>query len=85
MQATEKTIRRFFVDNAWLEKEGELHEMDSLLENGVIDSVAMIELVGFIEETYGIHVPDEDLMPEHFDTLAAIVAYIEKQKQVVER
>jgi acyl carrier protein len=83
MQSTEKTIRQFFIDNAWLGKEGELHETDSLLENGIIDSVAMIELVGFIEETYGIHVPDEDLMPEYFDTLASIVEYIEKQKQAI--
>ena len=83
MHATEKTIRQFFIDNAWLEKNGEFHETDSLLENGVIDSVAMIELVSFIEETYGVHVPDEDLMPEHFETLESIVSYIEKKKQVV--
>ena len=83
MHATEKTIRQFFIDNAWLEKNGELHETDSLLENGVIDSVAMIELVSFIEETYEVHVPDEDLMPEYFETLASIVSYIEKKKQVV--
>jgi acyl carrier protein len=83
MHTTEKTIRQFFIDNAWLEKNGELHDTDSLLENGVIDSVSMIELVGFIEETYGVHIPDEDLMPEHFETLEAIVSYIEKRKQVV--
>jgi acyl carrier protein len=83
MHATEKTIRQFFIDNSWLEKNGELHETDSLLESGVIDSVAMIDLVSFIEETYGIHVPDEDLMPEYFETLASIVSYIEKKKQVV--
>jgi acyl carrier protein len=83
MHATEKTIRQFFIDNAWLEKNGELRETDSLLENGVIDSVAMIELVSFIEETYGIHIPDEDLMPEHFETLESIVSYIERKKQVV--
>jgi acyl carrier protein len=83
MHATEKTIRQFFIGNAWLEKNGELRETDSLLENGVIDSVAMIELVSFIEETYGIHIPDEDLMPEHFETLESIVSYIERKKQVV--
>ena len=85
MPAMEKTIRQFFIDNAWLEKDRELGKTDSLLENGVIDSVAMIELIGFIERNYGVHIPDEDLMPEYFDTLASIVAYIEQKKQAVGR
>ncbi len=77
------TLRQFFMDNAWLDKDEALGEHDSLLEKGVIDSVAMMELIDFLEETYGIDIPDDDLMPDNFDTLAAIVAYVTRKQQVV--
>jgi acyl carrier protein len=49
---------------------------DSLLESGTIDSVGVMQLVAFLEQTYGITVQDDDLMPEHFDTLRAIGAFV---------
>jgi acyl carrier protein len=83
MHTTEETIRRFLIDNAWLEKDKALLRHDSLLEQGVIDSMAMLELVNFLEGLYDIEIPDDDLMPENFDSLASIVAYVDKKRQVV--
>jgi acyl carrier protein len=71
-----QTIRRFLTERAWLTDDAEVSESDSLLEKGVIDSVAMVELVSFIEQTFAIRIHDEELMPEHFDSLAAIGAFI---------
>ena len=51
---------------------------DSLLESGTIDSVGVMQLVAFLERTYGITVGEDDLMPENFDTLAAIAAFVER-------
>ena len=48
----------------------------SLLESGVIDSAAMVELLAFLESTYGIAIDEDDLMPENFDSVNAIVAYV---------
>jgi acyl carrier protein len=48
-----------------------------LLENGVLDSVAMMELIVWIEETFKIAIDAEDLTPENFATLDAIDRYIE--------
>ena len=49
---------------------------DSLLETGTLDSVGVMQLVAFLETTYGIKVEDDDLMPENFDTLAAISSFV---------
>ncbi len=76
----QETIRKFFIDHAWLQAEEELLDTESLLDRGVIDSMAMVELTAFISLTYAFEIEDEDLMPENFDSLAAIAAYIEKKK-----
>ncbi len=49
----------------------------SLLESGLLDSVAMMELVVWCEEHFGITIDTDDLTPENFSTLEAISAYVE--------
>jgi acyl carrier protein len=56
-----------------------LNEKESLLETGVIDSTGVLELIAFIEETYGIKVEDEEIIPENLDTILDITYFI-KQK-----
>ena len=56
-----------------------LTNTDSLLENGIIDSVKMLELIAFLEQQYNITVDDDDLYPENFDTLAAIENYVKRR------
>jgi acyl carrier protein len=48
----------------------------SLLETGVLDSLSLLRLVVFIQEQFGIVVDDVDLVPENFDTVDAICAYL---------
>ncbi len=48
----------------------------SLLETGVLDSLSLLRLIVFIQERFGIAVDDVDLVPEHFDTVDAICAYL---------
>ena len=57
-----------------------LSESDSLLEKGIIDSTGVLELIAFIEETYGIKVQDEELIPENLDSIANVVDFIERKK-----
>lgn len=52
----------------------------SLVENGILDSTGILEVVGFIESTFGITVEDQDLVPEHFDSIAKMVRYIETKQ-----
>jgi acyl carrier protein len=48
----------------------------SLLEQGVLDSTGVLELVLFVEETYGINVNEADLLPENFDTISSVTAFV---------
>ena len=63
----------FGVDNR------DLSDTNSLLESGVIDSTGILELVAFIEETYGITVQDEEIVPENLDSVANIVSYLARK------
>lgn len=49
---------------------------ESLLERGIVDSTGVLELVLFAEETYGITVDSADLLPENFDSISSLAAYV---------
>ena len=54
---------------------------EGLLDSGLIDSAGIFDLVAFIESTFGVEVSDEEIVPEHFDTLRAIAALVESKRQ----
>lgn len=54
----------------------DLDDSASLIEQGVVDGTGVLELVLFVEETYGLTVEEQDLVPEHFDSVNNIVAYV---------
>ena len=64
-----------FVDNPQ-----EFSEDDDLLEAG-LDSMGIMRLVIFIEEEYGVVLPDEELEPENLQTLKRLVAWIKRHQQ----
>jgi acyl carrier protein len=53
---------------------------DDLLAKGLVDSHGVMELVGFLEDRYGITVRDEDLTPENFQSLSAIEQYVASRR-----
>lgn len=57
-----------------------LRDNDLLFESGIIDSAGAMTLIAFIEERYGLHIPDEDLFPENFATVKKAVAYISAKR-----
>jgi acyl carrier protein len=50
---------------------------ESLFDSGYLDSFALTDMVGEIEKEFGITVPDSDLTPRRFESLARIESYIE--------
>ncbi len=74
-------IRSFIVENFLMgEDSPSLKDATSFLEEGIIDSTGVLELVGFLEETYGIRVEDEELIPENLDSIENIARYLEQKK-----
>jgi acyl carrier protein len=73
----EKKIRDFIVENFLFgEADGNLSDDDSLLDKGVIDSTGVLELVSFLESSFGIQVEDEELIPENLDSISNVSAYV---------
>ena len=49
---------------------------ENLLAKGIMDSHGVMELVGFLEERYGIAIGDEDLTPENFENVTRIDEFV---------
>jgi acyl carrier protein len=56
-----------------------LEDDTSFLEEGIIDSTGVLELVGFIEEDFSITVEDEELVPENLDSINNVTTYLERK------
>jgi acyl carrier protein len=72
-------IRQFIIENFLFEESSSLNEQASFLENGILDSTGILELVAFLEETFGIAVADDELVPENLDSIANVVAYLARK------
>ncbi len=55
----------------------EIGDTDELLISGLLDSLDVMTLVSFIEETYDISVPFSDVVIENFETVTAIRRYVQ--------
>ena len=76
-----KDLRQFIIDQ-FLFGDGEgLTEETSFLESGIVDSTGILEIVSFIEETYGIIIDDEDLLPENLDCLKNLSVFLSGKLQ----
>lgn len=69
-------IRGYIVDNFLFGDGNGLSNSESLLEAGALDSTGVIELVGFLEESFAIPIRDEDLVPDNFDAVDRITRFV---------
>ena len=78
---TKASIKKFIADS-FLYREGidELGDGDSLLENGVIDSTGILELVAFLEKTFNIRVADDEVVPENLDSVNQLLDYVNRKQ-----
>ncbi len=74
-------LREFRLENFVTGLEADdLNDDDSFLDEGIIDSTGVLELVAFIEETYEFEVGDEEVIPENFDSIDNLDAYIRSKR-----
>lgn len=81
MNPTIKTQVRQFIDESFLmgAQRTRYTDGDSFLSQHLVDSTGFLELVMFLEETYGIQVEDDEMVPENLDSLNAIEAYVSRK------
>ena len=77
MVETITTIRAFIFDNFLFDAaEEDLGNDDSFLDQGIIDSTGVLELVEWLEDTFNIVVDDDELIPENLDSVNQLAAFI---------
>ena len=73
-----ETMREFITSNFLKGDESKTLDDDaSFLEEGIIDSVGVVELVAFLEVTFSIRVEDEEIIPENLDSVNNLIAYVQ--------
>ena len=72
-------IRAFIVENFLFGNDEKLADDSSFLDEGIIDSTGILELVSFIEEEFNIKVLDDELVPENLDSIKNVVEYLERK------
>jgi acyl carrier protein len=78
--AIERNIREFIVSNFLFGvDDGCLKREDSFLQKGVIDSTGVLELVGYLEQSYKIEVCDHELVPVNLDSIQNVAAYVSRK------
>ena len=75
-----KTILKCFVTEELLNNDMDIDDDDNLLADELVDSIGLIRIVAFIEETYGMEIPPEDVVIENFRTISLIADYLERAK-----
>jgi len=73
-------VRSYILQNLlFTDDASQLPDGVSLLDRGIIDSTGVLEIVMYLEETFGIKVKDADMLPENFDSVDSIARFVERQ------
>lgn len=78
----EEEVREFIFENFLFGQDDQvLNNDDSLLDNGIIDSTGVLELIAFLEQQFQITVEDMELVPENLDSVNRLTGFIQRKKQ----
>ncbi len=72
-------VRQFLFDNFIMGGDVTIDDDTSFMKRHILDSTGFIELITYIEETYHVTVEDSEMLPENFDSLQNIAAYVARK------
>jgi acyl carrier protein len=72
-------IRGFILEKFPLARKQQIKGSDALLESGILDSLGILDLVTFLEQEFSITIADDELVPDNFQTIDGIVAFVERR------
>ncbi len=73
-------VREFIGENFYVSDPAMLGDDASFLEQGIVDSTGILEVVSFLEGEFGIEIDDDDLVPENLDSIAAVAAFVARKQ-----
>lgn len=69
-------IKTFIIENFLFGNADGLNDDTSFLEEGIIDSTGVLELITFLEEEFEIKVEDDELIPENLDSINNVTNFL---------
>ena len=75
----QEIVKGYIVDDVLFGDDGRVTEDVSFQKSGILDSTGFLGLITFVEEKFGISVADDEVVPENFDSLKKISAYVERK------
>ena len=69
-------VRKFINSELLYREDQEIDGTIDLIESDVIDSMTLLRLISFLEENYGIEIPDQEIVPDNFRSLSSIGAFL---------
>ncbi len=81
MDVMQIEIRQFVIDNFLFGQDRAFANSESLLENGIIDSTGVLELIAFLESRYSISIADAELLPENLDSVDRVATFVERKRR----
>lgn len=79
-ESTIGQIRRFILERFPSARQRALKDSDALLQNGVIDSMGILEVVEFLETAFDLQFSDDELLPENFESILRLAAFVEEKR-----
>lgn len=77
---TQSILAKFIEKELAKGRKSHIDYEEDLLSEGIIDSLGILQLVAFIEDKFGIHIEDEDVVLENFQSISALTNYLETRK-----
>jgi acyl carrier protein len=80
MNTQRQDIRSYVIEAFLFGQDHGLTDDSSFLEQGILDSTGVLELVTHIEATYGVTVNDDELLPDNLDSISAISDFVDRKR-----
>lgn len=79
MESIEDKVKKYITENMLFSNAYPFSDETSFLENGVVDSMNVMELVAYVEEVFGMDVADREIVPANFDSVRNLAGFIRRK------
>ena len=80
MNELRQQLRSFIVEHFLFGEDNDIANNASLLEQGVLDSTGVMELVSHLENAYGFKVDNDEVIPENLDSIESLAKFVERKQ-----
>lgn len=82
LDSVRQQLRSFILENyLFTDDQSALADSSSFLDGGILDSMGILELIDYLDETFAIKVEGDELIPDNLDSIDSLIAFIGKKSQ----